>query len=147
MSSIMIGSRDNSDSKTPTLKQFVERNNGRYPITSNVKIIFLPNDYGSYSFITDHNFRCQLQVGSETAEDLRSQLTDLIKDKATLVIHPLVDKRVSFMLGVDTDSNSEWEELSWGYKLTLLPPTKPQTGKKNSPSGKGTAEAPLEITA
>jgi hypothetical protein len=130
MAVLPIGSDNSGDSKTPTLRQFVERNNGKYPLRSNVKIVFNPNEYGSYSFITDHNFRVQLLEGSQAAIEFAEQLDEMIQSGSTVVVLPRVEaKKCYFALGIDTNSNSDWEVRDWGYKLTLREP-KNQTGKK-----------------
>lgn len=134
MSTVPIGSLNSGEAKTPTLRQFLEKNNGKFPLQSNVKIIFNPNEYGSYTFITDHNFRVQLEKGSDTALELQTMLDQFIREETTLVIIPIIEKRVSFEVGASTDCNSEWTVMDWGYKLTLLPPKKKQTGKKNQTS-------------
>lgn len=133
MPSVPIGSRNSADSKTPTLRQFIERNNGKFPLQSNVKIIFKPNEYGSYTFITDHNFRVQLEKGSDTALEFETMVETLIQEETTIMVIPIVEKRVSFELAINTDSNSEWSVMDWGYKCTLLPPRKNQTGRKKQP--------------
>ena len=130
MPSVPIGSRNSGETKTPTLRQFIQNNNGKFPTQSNVKVIFNPNDYGSYTFITDHNFRVQLEKGSDTALEFGAMVENLISEEATLVIIPIVEKKISFELGINTDSNSEWVVMDWGYKCTLLPPKKNQTGRK-----------------
>lgn len=130
MAVLPIGGDNSGDSKTPTLRQFVERNNGKYPLRSNAKIIFNPNEYGSYTFITDHNFRVQLEKGSVASEEFTEQLEEMERDGATVVILPRVEgKRCYFALAIDTDSNSDWERAPWGFKLKLREEKK-QTGKK-----------------
>lgn len=133
MAVLPIGGDNSGDSKTPTLRQFVERNNGKYPLRSNVKIVFNPNKYGSYTFITDHNFRVQLEEDSVASQEFTEQLEEMQKDGATVVVLPRVEnKKCYFALAIDTDSNSDWEATSWGYKLTLRE-RKNQTGKKTRP--------------
>lgn len=130
MAALSIGGTNSGEQKTPTLRQFIERNNGKFPLRSNVKIIFKPNEYGSYTFITDHNFRVQLEKGSSTAEEFEAILDDLIQEESTVMVIPIVEKKVSFQLAIDTDSNSEWKVMDWGFKCSLLPPKKTQTGRK-----------------
>lgn len=130
-----IGEKNDGDRKTPTLRQYIKNNDGRYPIQSNVKVIFKPNKYGGHTFITDHDFKVQLESGSGTDELMSLSIETFQEEEATLVIQPIVDgKKVSFLVGQDTDSNSSWEAFEWGWKCNLLPKKK-QTGKKNqSPS-------------
>lgn len=136
MAIAQLGEENSGDKRTPTLRQFIKEQDGNYPIQSNVKMIFKPNQYGGYTFITDHNFKVQLEKGSPTQEYLEMVLDELFEREATLVIQPIVEKKkVSFLLGEDTDSNSSWEITPWGFRLSLLPP-KNQTGKKKQPPRK-----------
>jgi hypothetical protein len=136
MAVVTLGGDNSGDSKTPTLRQFVEKNNGKYPLRSNVKIVFNPNQYGSYSFITDHNFRVQLADNSEAAKEFAFGLEEMQRDGSTIVVLPRVEgKRCYFALAIDTDSNSDWEARDWGYKLQLRE-KKNQTGSKTRQKGK-----------
>lgn len=131
MAVLSIGGDNSGDSKTPTLRQFIERNGGKHPMRSNAKIVFNPNEYGSYTFITDHNFRVQLEKGSQAALEFEEQLEEMQNDASTVVILPRVDgKKCYFALAIDTDSNSDWEKAPWGFKLKLRE-RKTQTGKKS----------------
>lgn len=131
-----IGQKNDGDRKTPTLRQYIKNNDGRYPIQSNVKVIFKPNKYGGYTFITDHDFKVQLESGSGTDELMSLSIETFQEEEATLVIQPVVDgKKVSFLVGQDTDQNSSWEEFEWGWKCSLLPPKKADR-KKRQPDGK-----------
>lgn len=125
-----IGQKNDGDRKTPTLRQYIKENDGRHPIQSNVKVVFKPNKYGGYTFITDHNFKVQLETGSATNGLIDVGIDGFREDESTLVVIPEVDgKKVSFSIGLDTDQNSTWEEFDWGWKCSLLSP-KNQTGKK-----------------
>lgn len=144
MPSVPIGSRNAGETKTPTLRQFIEKNNGKFPVQSNVKVIFNPNEYGSYTFITDHNFRVQLEKGSDTALEFQAMVENLIQEESTIMVIPIVGKKVSFDLAINTDSNSEWTVMNWGYKCSLLPPQKKQTGKKNQTLSKSSVATEVD---
>ncbi len=142
-----IGTENTGDRKTPTLRQYIKENEGRYPIQSNVKVIFKPNTYGGHTFITDHDFKVQLESGSATDELMALTIETLQEEEATLVIQPVVNgKKISFLVGQDTDQNSKWESFEWGWKCSLLPPKKPDR-KKSQTSGLTTPTEPPDMVS
>lgn len=128
-----IGEENNGDKRTPTLRQYIKANDGRYPIQSNVKVIFKPNKYGGHTFITDHDFKVQLDYGSATDELMDLSIETFMEDETTLVVQPVVKgNKISFLIGSDTDQNSEWEQFDWGWKCSLRAPKKPDRKKSHS---------------
>jgi len=142
-----IGQENSGDRRTPTLRQYIKNNDGRYPIQSNVKVIFKPNKFGGHTFITDHDFKVQLEQGSATDELMTLTIETLMEEEATLVIQPVVSgKKISFLVGQDTDQNSSWQEFDWGWKCSLLPPKKPDRKKSQSPKLTPPSEPPNMVS-
>lgn len=119
-----IGSQSSDQPKTPTLRQFYKQH-GTAPNRSHVKTIFFPNRLPYYTLITDHNFKV---VVSED-NPLHGVITDGMEEWATNQVHLVVvvedGEKGSWSLSIDTDENSDYEEMAWGYRVSLVKKTQP----------------------
>lgn len=147
MSIRSFGSEQSTTTQTPTLKQFLKANGGKCPTQSNVKVIFPPNQFGGYTFITDHNFRVQQANDPELNSLFAELLEESITSEETLVVQVKLGDKPTWSLGVDTDQGSKWETFPWGFKAELLPRKKNQTGKKTSTPKNDSSPSELDPVA
>lgn len=121
---VPIGSQKTDSDKTPTLRQYIAKCEGKCPDKSFVKIIFLPGKIPNYSLVTDHNFRVSILSGNDLFRAITENIEEWGESGASLVVLPDKDRPGAFELAVDSDSTSDWERTSWGFKLDLKPPKK-----------------------
>lgn len=138
-----LGSQTGDSKKTPTLRQYIKQCGGKCPKSSNVKIIFKPGQYGGFSIVTDHDFRVAVLEDNPLHDYLSRNLHKLSSDETTLVVRISNPDKVEWELAIDTDWNSDWEEKTWGYKLSLQD-KKPTRKKTGTTDGKPTSATPIE---
>lgn len=117
MATVSLGTQRTDRPQTPTLRQYY-KGNGKLPIKSYVKTIFKPNKLPYWTIITDHDFKVVVSEDNPLHGVITDSIEQWEKDGSCLVITPDQEQIGAWDLGLDTDNNSTWRVMDWGYSLT-----------------------------
>jgi len=114
-----VGSQSSDQPKTPTLRQFYKLN-GKCPDRSHIKTIFKPNRLPYFTFITDHNFKVVVSEENPLHKIILDTLDEWVDSQCHLVVVVDDGEKGHWSLSVDTDENTDCEEMSWGFRGTMV---------------------------
>lgn len=119
MAHVPIGSQKTDSTQTPTLRQFAKKYPDRRPQVCTVSIIFKPNKAPNYTLVTDTGFRVSILEDNPLHGSISDSLEDWMGDDTCLIVKPTDWDKGHFELCANTDELCDWEEKTWGYKLTV----------------------------
>lgn len=130
MPNVPIGSQKTDTAKTPTLRQWFKAKEGNVPQASVVTVIFKPNKAPNYTLVCDHGFRVSILEDNPLFNALVSETEKWQSEEACLMVEIDDGSKGAFTLSLNTNELCEWEEFTWGYKLSVK--NKPQTRTKTT---------------
>lgn len=119
MANVPIGSQKTDSAQTPTLRQFAKKYPDRRPKICTVSVIFLPNKAPNYTFVVDTGFRVSILEDNPLHGVISDSVERWMADCTCLVIQPTDWEKGHFELCENTDELCDWDEKTWGYKLTV----------------------------
>lgn len=134
MGFIEYGSQKTDTPKTPTLRQWAKQNPESEIHCSQVKVIFKPGKYASYTFVTEADFKVVVERNTSLEAFLNANLSEAIDSGACLYIQIKEREKGSWMFSALEGSETEWEEHSWGWKAGDTKAKKPDSKKTRSTS-------------
>ena len=124
------GSADESKPKTPTLRQYLKKTGGRVAHESLVKRIFIPNQYETYTFVTDNGFKVSLYPGNSLFDFLVSNIDGFAEREEYLVIRVVSTTPLVWELASVDDYRIEWDRDDYGFTCA---DAKKRSAKEPSP--------------
>lgn len=142
----VLGEGYSESRRTPTLKQLLERNPEiTLPEVSLVEVVFKPNKFPSFGFVTETGFRVSIPEESPLFATVVREIESWLDSGACLGIKVLDRKAANWQL-VSLDSEEAlWKETPFGWTLELVTPRK-YTTRPQSPAGTNVSKAIPEIT-
>lgn len=130
MSLVPIGSQKGDSPKTPTLRQYWSQKQGKVPVCSVVKIIFLPNKAPNYTLVAEHGFRVSVLEDNPIHGIISDSLEEWSQEDVVLTIRIDNGEKGYWSLCSDTNESATWNKKDWGYKITLNEKTQTRTKTK-----------------
>lgn len=128
-----LGHQNTDVPKTPTLRQWCKQNPGTDVHVSQVKFVFNPGSFASYSFVTEHNFRVSVEKETPLASFLEQVLPNALREGVCLYIQIKNHEKGSWAISALNGNEVEWQEAKWGWKAGEVRATKPDP-KKTRPN-------------
>ena len=133
-----IGSQSTDTPKTPTLRQWCKQNPDSEIHCSQVKVVFKPTAYASYTFVSEHDFKVVVEKGSTLANYLHNSLSDALHDGVCLYIQIKDRDKGSWAVSALEGNETDWQEFTWGYKAgttRLAAPPQKKPARRGTTSG------------
>lgn len=128
----ILGEQSTDSQRTLTLRQWSKANPDLAALAGSlVKMVFKPSKFGSFGFITEHEFKVVVERSTPLANFLEANLEQTIQGNACLWIRIKDASKGSWALESIDSSQTIWEETSWGFKAVETKAKKPDSGKSS----------------
>lgn len=124
-----IGSSTGDFPKVPTLRQAI-RARLNIPEVNLVTLIFKPGKFPTISFQCEEKFRVNVREEEALYRDAIEILSYLVEEQVAVFVRVPPRSEGRFELLIDDDSESDWSEFEWGYRMETHDKRKKRVGKK-----------------
>ncbi len=134
-----LGSSTGELPKVPTLRQAIKARLN-LPTTNLVTTIFKPGKFPTISLICEEKFRVNVREDEALYRDLYALFPDMASEKIALFVKIPENSKGRYELLIDDESESDWSEYDWGFRME----THDKRKKRASVKPRASTLAPVE---
>ena len=135
-----LGSSTGDLPKVPTLRQALKALLD-IPERNLVTLIFKPGKFPTISLQSEEKFRVNIREDEHLYRDMIEVLSTLHDEKTALFIEVPSDSQGRFTVLIDDESESDWSEFDWGFRMETHDKRKKRTSKKPRDTTQSSVEA------